>query len=155
MRLTRYTDYSLRVLMYLGLMERRRATITEISEAYGISRNHVMKVVYELGRLGYVQTVRGKHGGLSLARDPAAINLGAVVRATESDLHLVECFDEAAGHCALHSGCRLRGALERALNAFLSVLDEYTLAQLIEPRSELQSLLEQAGAPLLRMPVAR
>lgn len=140
MRLTSFTDYSLRVLMYLGLKRDELATISEISERYAVSRNHLMKVVYELNRHGYIETIRGKKGGMRLRLEPEAINLGDVVRHTESDMTLVECFgpDNA---CCLTPSCALSGALNEALQAFLGVLDRYTLDDLLEPRRELATIL--------------
>ncbi|AWN37228.1 Rrf2 family transcriptional regulator [Methylobacterium radiodurans] len=129
MRLTRYTDYALRTLIYLGLNEPRQSSIGEIARAYGISENHLTKVVHQLGRLGLVRTIRGRGGGLRLALDPAEIVVGAVVRQTEEDLALVECF--AGGACAITPSCRLRRVLGEALAAFLAVLDRYTLADLL------------------------
>ena len=129
MRLTRYTDYALRTLIYLGLNEPRQSSIGEIARAYGISENHLTKVVHQLGRLGLVRTIRGRGGGLRLALDPAEIVVGAVVRRTEEDLALVECF--SGGACAITPSCRLRRALGEALAAFLAVLDGYTLADLL------------------------
>jgi Rrf2 family nitric oxide-sensitive transcriptional repressor len=129
MRLTRYTDYALRTLLYLGANEPRQSSIGEIARAYGISENHLTKVVHQLGRLGLVRTIRGRGGGLRLALAPGEIVVGAVVRQTEEDLALVECFGGAA--CAITSACRLRQALGEALSAFLAVLDRYTLADLL------------------------
>lgn len=129
MRLTRYTDYALRTLIYLGLNESRVSSIAEIARAYGISESHLTKVVHQLGRIGLVQTTRGRGGGLRLARPAAEIVVGAVVRQTEEDLALVECF--ANGACAITPSCRLRKALGEALAAFLEVLDRYTLADLL------------------------
>ena len=140
MRLTSFTDYSLRVLMYLSVKEGELSTISEIAERYAISRNHLMKVVYELGRLGYVETVRGKHGGMRLRDTPARINLGQVIRRTENDLSLVECFS-TQNYCRLTPSCALRGVLREALQAFFSVLDRYSLADLLKPKQELASLL--------------
>ncbi|TDR89664.1 RrF2 family transcriptional regulator [Enterovirga rhinocerotis] len=130
MRLTRYTDYALRALMYVALREPQQSSIAEIARAYGISESHLTKVVHQLGRLGLVKTIRGRGGGLRLARPSAEINIGAVVRATEDDLALVECF--AGGACAITAPCRLRRVLGEALSAFLTVLDRYTLADLID-----------------------
>jgi len=124
MRLTLYTDYSLRVLMYLGLKRDGLATIAEVSESYGISRNHLMKIVHQLGLLGYVETVRGKGGGIRLARPAGAINLGEVVRRMEEDLALVQCFDPVAAKCRIESACVLRSVLGEALGAFLADLIE-------------------------------
>ncbi|MHC1998895.1 Rrf2 family transcriptional regulator [Methylobacterium sp. CM6241] len=129
MRLTRYTDYALRTLIYLGLNESRVSSIAEIARAYGISESHLTKVVHQLGRISLVQTTRGRGGGLRLARPAAEIVVGAVVRQTEEDLALVECF--ANGACAITPSCRLRKALGEALAAFLEVLDRYTLADLL------------------------
>lgn len=129
MRLTRYTDYALRTLIFVGLNEPRQSSIAEIARAYGISESHLTKVVHQLGRLGLIRTIRGRGGGLRLARPPAEIVVGAVVRQTEEDLALVECF--ASGACAITAPCRLRRALGEALAAFLAVLDRYTLADLL------------------------
>lgn len=140
MRLTTFSDYCLRVLMYVGTKQENLATIDEVAQAYGISRNHLMKVVYRLGQLGYLQTVRGKKGGFRLARHPGQINLGAVIRETEEDLSIVECF-QARGQCAIEPACILKVALSRALKEFLNVLDDYTLEDLIAPRRRLAKLL--------------
>ncbi|WP_336487685.1 Rrf2 family transcriptional regulator [Methylobacterium nigriterrae] len=129
MRLTRYTDYALRTLIFVGLHEPQQSSIAAIARAYGISENHLTKVVHQLGRLGLIHTTRGRGGGLRLARPPEEIVVGAVVRLTEDDLALVECF--AGGACAITAPCRLRRALGEALAAFLAVLDRYTLADLL------------------------
>lgn len=147
MRLTIYTDYALRILMHLAVHEDPKPTISQIARAYGVSRNHLMKVAYELGVAGYIQTVRGRGGGLRLARPPAEIGLGEVVRQTEPDFLLVPCFDPEREVCALTPACRLRGALRQAAAAFLEVLDRYTLADLVENRAALQSLLGAAETP--------
>ena len=141
MRLTVYTDYSLRVLMYVALHPERLPTIGEIASSYGISRNHLMKVVYELGLAGYVVTVRGKNGGLRLARPPQDIVLGEVVRRTEPDMAIVTCFDPIDAPCAITPACILRRALHEARAAFLKVLDGYTLADLVKNRAKLSALL--------------
>lgn len=129
MRLTRYTDYALRTLIYVGLHEPQQSSIAEIARAYGISESHLTKVVHQLGRLGLIRTIRGRGGGMRLAKSPAEIVVGAVVRQTEEDLALVECF--ASGACAITAPCRLRRSLGEALAAFLAVLDGYTLADLL------------------------
>ncbi len=141
MRLTVYTDFSLRVLMYVALQPERLPTIAEIAASYGISKNHLMKVVYQLGLAGYVETVRGKNGGLRLALRPEEIILGAVVRRTEPDMALVPCFDPVNGACAITPACKLRRALHEARAAFLKVLDDYSLADLVENRDALSRLL--------------
>lgn len=146
MRLTAYTDYTLRVLMYLGLKGGARATIQEISECYGISRNHLMKIVQDLNHEGLVTTVRGKSGGLHLARPPEEICIGEVIRTTEPDLRIVECFGEGSG-CRLDGSCVLTTALEEALEGFLEVLDGYTLADLIRSKRRLRQLLDLTAAP--------
>src|SRR3546814_826951 len=114
MRLTVYTDFSLRVLMYLALNTERRPTIGEIATSYRISRNHLMKVVYELGQAGYIETVRGKNGGLHLAREPRDVVLGEVVRRTEPDMALMPCFDPVQASCVISPACVLRRALHEA-----------------------------------------
>jgi len=135
MKLTRHTDYALRVLMYLAVHQDRRCSIREIAQAYGISENHLMKVVQSLGGLGFVVTVRGRGGGLHLGRDPANIRLAEVVRATENDLTPADCYG-----CTIAGACRLENVLDRAVRAFLSVLDDCTLAEIVaDPR--LQSAL--------------
>lgn len=140
MRLTSFTDYCLRTLMYLGLKPDGLVTITEVAEHYNISRNHLMKVVHELGRLGYIETIRGKHGGMRLNGNPADIRLGEVIRGTENDMALAECMG-ADNNCRLASICVLRGVLGEALDAFLDVLNRYTLEDLLAPRRELSALL--------------
>jgi Rrf2 family nitric oxide-sensitive transcriptional repressor len=140
-RLTVYTDFSLRVLMFLALKGDGLATIAEIAKAYGISKNHLMKVAYQLGLAGYVKTVRGKGGGMRLAQPPENIVLGEVVRRTEPDMALVPCFAPDSASCAILPSCAVRGALSNARDAFLSILDGYTLADLVRPRTPLRKLL--------------
>ncbi|MEZ5936248.1 MAG: Rrf2 family transcriptional regulator [Alphaproteobacteria bacterium] len=152
MRLTTFTDYCLRVLIYVGSKGDDLATIDEIATGYGISRSHLMKVVYRLGQLGYLTTVRGKGGGMRLARAPDEINLGLVVRQAEDDMVLAECFIGERGVCRIEPACVLRNALDEALKAFLAVLDGYTLADLLAPRAAITKLLgipdrPGAGAP--------
>lgn len=140
MKLTRFTDYSLRVLIYLGLKDDGRVTIREISDAYGISRNHLMKVVSLLTRMGYLDARRGPGGGIALARKPKDIIVADVVRDMEEDLNLVECFCED-GSCAIKPICQLRDALNQALTAYLSTLERYTLLDLLKPRAKLAQVL--------------
>lgn len=155
MRLTVYTDFSLRVLMFVALQPERLPTIAEIAASYGISKNHLMKVVYELGQAGYVETVRGKNGGLRLARRPQDIVLGEVVRRTEPDMAIVPCLDPVRTPCVITPACTLRRALHEARSAFLEVLDAYTLADLVENRSALAELLGQhRAASEARVPAA-
>ncbi len=150
MRLTVYTDYSLRVLMYVAVHVERRPTIAEIAASYGISKNHIMKVVHQLGVAGYIETVRGQRGGMRLARPAQSINLGEVVRRTEPDMALVPCFDSSNAICVLTPACKLRGALQRAQSAFLDVLDSYSLADLTDNVDVLRGLL--ADVPTSKAP---
>jgi Rrf2 family transcriptional regulator, nitric oxide-sensitive transcriptional repressor len=131
MRLTSFTDYSLRVLIYLAAAPERRATIAEIAGAFAIKQNHLTKVVHFLGRQGWIRTVRGKGGGLTLARAPGDIVVGTVVRQTEGADMPAECFDRAHNTCAIARICRLRRVLGRATDAFYAVLDDFTLAELV------------------------
>lgn len=147
MRLTLYTDYALRLLMYLALKPDALATIQEVAEAYGISRNHLMKIAQELGRGGFVETVRGRGGGLRLKTDADRIRIGDVVRATEDDFRLVECFDPTSNRCVITGPCRLRGALAEALDAYLAVLDRFTLADLVTQRTPLEDILGLPPGP--------
>lgn len=130
MKLTNYTDYALRVLMYLSVNKGELATVSGIAASHDISRNHMVKIVHHLGQLGYVKTIRGKNGGLRLGRRPEDINVGRVVRETESNMELVECFG-VSSLCVHSPGCELKKALREALKAFLAVLDGYTLADLV------------------------
>ena len=131
MRLTNFSDYALRILMYAAVVQDNRLiTIEETAEAYGISRAHLMKVANQLTRAGYLKAVRGRSGGLTLAKRPDRIRLSDVLRATEPDFALVECMT-TDNHCVISPRCRLRGALNEALAAFLETLDGYTLADLI------------------------
>lgn len=147
MRLTVYTDYALRVLMYLAVHTDPMPTIAEIASTFGISRNHLVKVAYDLGQTGYIETVRGRRGGLRLAQAPADIRVGDVVRRTEPDLALVPCFEPIRTACVLSPECRLRGALHQAQAAFLEALDRFTLADLVSNRAALASLLDRGADP--------
>lgn len=135
MHITRYSDYAMRVLIYLSAEPERLTTIQEIADSYDISKSHLMKVVNQLNQLGYVTAVRGKNGGLRLGQDPANINVGVLFRETESDMNLVECFS-SANQCSIAPVCNLKNILNEARNAFLSTLDNYTLADLIQPRNQ-------------------
>jgi len=140
MRLTLFTDYTLRALIYLAVQPDRLVTIGDIAEAYGISTNHLMKVVHQLATAGDVVTVRGQHGGLRLGRAAQDINLGTVVRRTEPEFAIVPCFGSEQD-CAIRPECVLAGVLDDALRAFLAVLDRRTLADLVAPRAALAQLL--------------
>lgn len=134
MRLTKHTDYALRVLVYAGSFADRLVSTEEISAAYGISNNHLVKVVNKLGKLGVLEVKRGRQGGIRLARAPEDIDLGALVRATEPDFHMVECFDSDTNTCPIVRGCTVIRPLREARDAFLAVLDGYTLADMLRPR---------------------
>lgn len=141
MRLTVFSDYTLRVLIYLGLHQDELATITEIADAYDISKNHLMKVVNELAAQGYVETVRGKGGGLCLKTSPSHITLGTVLRVSEADTALVECFDRDSSRCCIAPACAARNILRQAQEAFYEFLDGYTLVDLLQPQQRLSAIL--------------
>ena len=141
MRLTFYSDYSLRLLMYAALRPDTLITIQEVAKAYGISKNHLTKVAFDLGRAGFLETVRGRSGGLRLGCRPEEIGLGAVLRITEARSVLVECFNAKTNSRVISAPCRLKGVLNRALKAYFAVLDEYTLADLTDKNPALARLL--------------
>lgn len=145
MRFTRYTDYALRVLMYLGLKGEELSTIKEIAERYGISENHLMKVVHNLGREGFIETIRGRQGGIRLARPSKEINIGDVVRKCEDDLRLVECFDPTTNTCPIADVCGLAGMIDEARAAFMKVLDRKTLADILKTSPGMAPILKLAG----------
>lgn len=130
MKLSLFSDYSLRTLMYAALTD-DRFQLDEVTAAYGISRNHLAKVVHQLGKLGYLDTQRGRGGGIRLARPTEDIRLGKLIRDTENQTVLVECFDAATNTCPLNGSCRLKGLLAEALTAFYTSLDRYTLRDLV------------------------
>lgn len=136
MKLTLFTDYSMRVLLHLGAHPDRLCSIAEVAEAFDISQNHLMKVVNQLARKGYVETVRGRMGGIRLGQPPEEINVGALVRDTEEGFDLVDC-----ANCVIAPACGLTGVFAQALGAFLAVLDDYKLSDLLIQRSELRLLL--------------
>jgi Rrf2 family nitric oxide-sensitive transcriptional repressor len=150
MRLTDYTDYSVRVMLYLAVRREGLATIQDISDAYGISKNHLMKVVQRLGELGWVETIRGRNGGLRLFERSESLTVGDIVRATESDFALAGCFATQHGErgesgqrscCVIQSQCGLKSALEAACAAFLAELDRHTIRDLAQPAEPLAALL--------------
>ncbi len=142
MKLTNYTDYSLRVLIYLAVKDNdEKSTITEITEAYQISRNHLTKVIHQLGQIGVIQTTRGRGGGITLAKSPDKIVIGDVVRETEEDFHMVECFNKENNTCVLTPICGLKNILNEALNAYLAVLDQYTIADIVKEPELYRGLL--------------
>lgn len=142
MNITRYTDYSLRTLIFLATHPERLVTINDIAEGFGISRNHLMKVVQELSAREYVYAQRGKHGGIRLNRPADEINIGEVVRVLENRTALVECF-AATNHCVITPVCKLKGAFASATEQFFKVLDSYVLADLVDDsnRSDLIQIL--------------
>jgi Rrf2 family nitric oxide-sensitive transcriptional repressor len=139
-RLTLHTDFALRVLIHAGLKDGELTTIKEIAQTFGISKAHLMKVVNDLGHRGYLDTVRGRNGGIPLMREPRHINIGQVVRDTEDQLNVIGCL-EHKDYCPIERVCVLRGALRNATEAFLAILDGHTLADLIKPQRVLSSLL--------------
>jgi Rrf2 family nitric oxide-sensitive transcriptional repressor len=140
MRLNLSTDYALRVLMLVGLEPGRLVTIEQIADRFGISKNHLMKVAYQLGQAGYLETVRGRNGGLRLGKAPDQIVVGEVVRSIEPDFGVVEC-EVPTGYCRIAPCCTLRSAMREAVQAFLEKLDHYTLEDLLRPKPKLRQLL--------------
>ena len=145
MRLTSMTDYALRLLMYLGQQPGRLCTIAEVAQVYGLSEAHLMKITHQLGIAGWIETVRGKGGGMRLARAPERINLGAVVRSMEPDFYLAECF-ATGSNCSLTGNCRLAGIISDALQGFLQRLDAHTLADILPPPGKF------AGSKVISLP---
>ncbi len=140
MRLTLYTDFALRTLIQVGLNDGKLTTINDIAQSFDISKQHLMKVVNHLSQKGYLDTVRGRNGGIRLMREPRHINIGQVVRDTEDQLDVIGCIEDK-GYCPIERVCVLRSALRDATQAFLAVLDTYSLADFIKPRKALSSLL--------------
>ncbi len=150
MRLSEYTDYSLRVLMYCAAHPDRLVTIGELAEHHRVSKNHLMKVVNDLARQGVIETTRGRGGGLRLLQSADAIRVGDVVRAAETDFRLVECFDATSDTCTLTPACTLKHVFHDALQAYFRVLDGVTLAELMPSRAPLRMAATRSeGAPTL------
>jgi len=141
LRLTQFSNFAIRLLMYAALKGEAPSAVSEVARAYGISHDHLKKAATELCRRGYLTTVRGRNGGFRLAMEPRDIRIGDVIRQTEGETVLVECFDPATNTCPLLTVCRLRVALQEALAAFFAVLDRYTLADLIRAPEQLAPLL--------------
>lgn len=141
MRLTTFTDYTIRVLIFLALDREKLATVGELATSYGVSHNHLTKVVHYLGQQGYIETLRGKGGGIRLALSPDVINIGVLIRQTEQNSILVECFNPESSQCRILPACRLAGVLTEAQEAFYQVLEKYTLADLMDNASALDHLL--------------
>jgi len=135
MNITRFTDYSLRVLMYLAVKGDELSTIRDIAESYGISKNHLMKVVQELSATGYIQSIRGKNGGIRLKENSANINVGKLIRALEKDQSIVEC-KGSDNQCVITPSCQLKYIFSQAMESFFSTLDKYTLADLVPLKDE-------------------
>jgi Rrf2 family transcriptional regulator, nitric oxide-sensitive transcriptional repressor len=142
MRLALRTDYALRMLIYVALRPGRSCTVEEIALAYGLSRNHLLKVALALRQHGFLATARGRSGGVRLQKDPRDINIGAVIQLTEDDLALVECMQ--GGNCVISPGCRLKSVFAEALAAYLGVLSKYSLADIVRNRRALLPLLTLA-----------
>ncbi|MFC7063073.1 RrF2 family transcriptional regulator [Halobacillus seohaensis] len=143
MRLKKYTDYALRVMIYTASKpEGELARKKEISEVFHISENHLGKIVHQLNKLGLLETIRGRSGGIKLAKNPADINIGYVVQAMEDDFHLLECFDRETNYCVITPACKLKHLLNDALSAFLEVLNQYTLQDLLANKDELRELMD-------------
>lgn len=133
MRLTDYTDYTLRVLMYCAANPDRLVTIAELAEHHRLSKNHLMKIVNDLARQGVIETTRGRGGGMRLVKDPTQVVVGEIVRKTETDFKIVECFDEGTNACLLSPTCRLKRVFDSAMQAYFKVLDGVTLAEISDP----------------------
>lgn len=146
LRHTSYSDYALRLMMYLATHPERLCTIDEVADVYDISRNHLTKLAFALGKAGFIKTVRGRYGGISIVRDPASIGIGEVIRHTEEDFALVECFRAGRNQCVITPACRLRSVFSKALAAYLAVLDQYTLADLVADPAGLNALFALAPA---------
>jgi len=146
-KLTAYTNFALRTLMYCALRGDQLSRVQDIADAYGISKSHLVKAAYQLGQLGYLDNVRGRNGGIRLAKKPEDIVIGEVVRHTEGGMALVECFDPTSNTCPLMEVCRLNRAFIRARDAFLSVLDELTLADITANQLPLRGRLRIPEPP--------
>lgn len=142
MQLKKYTDYALRVLIFTGMKkDGELSSIKEISEVYNISQHHLGKIVFELNKMELLETIRGRGGGIRLAKPASEINVGLVVRRLENDFNLLECFDKGTNHCVISPGCTLKHALNKALFAFFQVLDQYTIKDLVANEDELRELM--------------
>jgi Rrf2 family nitric oxide-sensitive transcriptional repressor len=150
MRLSAYSDYSMRVLMLAALRSPARITVNEVADTFGLSRHHLVKVVHDLGRHGYLLTHRGVGGGFTLARSPREIHLGDIVRLGEESETVIDCTGRSVGPCRLFPACRLKGVLHEAASAFFKVLDDHSLADLIEQPSQLKRALALGSNPIAR-----
>lgn len=150
MQLTRYTDFGIRTLMYLAIQPERETLfrIAEITEVFELSPNHVSKIVHHLGKLGYLETIRGKSGGFRLGRSPKDINIGQLVRVLENSLAPIDC---SKPYCRFTPSCQLKGVLAEAVTAYLTVLDQYSLSDIVSNRKELLTLLPELSIPVLEL----
>ena len=146
MRLNVQSDYALRLLMQLAVQDGELVTIAEVAERFGVSKNHLMKIASVLARQGYIESARGRSGGLRLARPAEKISVGEVIRCTEADFAIVECFQEGKSQCLITPCCRLQRVLGEAVEAFLAVLDRYSLEDLVRRNPELRLLLGKGAA---------
>ena len=143
MQLSFHADYACRVLIYLAVVDDQQSSIAAVAKAYAISENHLVKVVHHLGKLGYLTTTRGRGGGIKLARTPAEINIGEVVRAMEPHFTVVECLDQQTNTCPIVPVCGLKAAISKATAAFLATLDDYSLQDVLRDKHQLSGLLTQ------------
>lgn len=158
MELSRFSDYSLRVLMYSAARENQKVTLGELAQAYRISHHHLVKIVHYLGKLGYLANRRGRSGGIHLGKKPAEIRVGDVIRHTETHFDLAECFSTSSDACRISPVCRLKGVFREARNAFLEVLDHYTLEDLVQNKDPMLRILGLKAAGVTAgssLPVAR
>jgi Rrf2 family transcriptional regulator, nitric oxide-sensitive transcriptional repressor len=148
MELSRFTDYSLRVLIYAAARDGEKVTLSELAKAYRISHHHLVKIVHYLGKLGYLANRRGRSGGILLGRKASEIRVGDVIRKTETHFNLVECFSAGSDTCRISPTCRLKGVFQEACQAFLDVLDHYTIEDLVQSRAPILRLLSLSGTPV-------
>lgn len=142
MRLTNYTDYGLRVLIYLATWDQLSlANQQHIADTFGLSKNHLKKIIHQLGKLELIETIRGRQGGLRLAKSPEQINLGEVIQALEGQMNIVECLDENKNTCLISPVCQLKSVFNEALSAYMNVLHQYTLADVVQNKDELSKIL--------------
>ena len=155
MRLTEYTDYTLRVLMYCAGHPERLVTIAEIADQHGLSKNHLMKIVNDLARQNVLETTRGRGGGMRLLKKPTELRVGDIVRQSETDFRLVECFDSSTDTCTLTPVCRLKGLFSTALKAYFKELDGVTLADVAAPVSQPAPVVARKAVKLVAAPISR
>lgn len=145
MKLTSYTDYSIRLLIYLGVNDERLCTAQEISDFYDISRNHLSKIIHQLSKLKFIESYKGAAGGIKLATEPHKINLGALIRKTEPDFDIAECFSPERNSCKISPACKLKTILNESTKAFLKNLDDYSLADVLENKEKLNKIIQTAS----------